>query len=168
MGDELARAFADEVAEDPERLQLPAGTVLHPGECGFALPGGRYLRVYEHGVREEQPGGWAASGQSHLERPQLFAHRCRVGGNPHSLGPSRSTSYTTSTAVEVVLPETLAAMDDHGLIGLSHLIMDRIVRLEMAHDLEGDVAVEREPEGALIAHVLDLSMTGPYDGAPLP
>jgi hypothetical protein len=168
--DELASAFADERAEDPERLDLPAGTVIHPDECGFALPDGRYLRVYEYGVREEHPDGRAASGQSHVARPQLFAHRCRVGGNPHSFGgPTNDVSYTTATNVHVILPETLAAMDDDGLIEFAHLLMNQIVMLEMKFDMQdGDVLAASLETDEPIAHVIDLSTVGPYGGLPLP
>lgn len=166
--DDLERAFVNEIADDPEVLRLPAGTVIHPRECGFELPDGRYLRIYEFGVREEKRDGRSASGQSHLERPQLFAQRCRVGGDPHSYGGDSSRRYTTATAVEIVLPETLAAMRDGELIELSNLIMDTLVQMEMRFDLEGDPVLESEPEGAQFAHVIDLSVVGPYGGAPLP
>jgi hypothetical protein len=166
--DDLERAFANEIADDPELLRLPAGTVIHPNECGFELPDGRYLRIYEYGVREEEPDGRPASGQSHVERQQLIAWRCRVGGNPYGYGHDSAPGYTTVTSVQIVLPETLSAMDDHGLLELSHLIRETIVQLEMRFDLEGDPVLEDLPEGAQFAHVIDLSVVGPYGGAPLP
>lgn len=81
--------------------------------------------------------GGAATRGGHRFGRQLVAHRCRVGGNPHSYGPQRAVSSVTATAVEVTLPETLSAMDDHGLIELSHLVMREVVELEMRFDLEG-------------------------------
>lgn len=77
-------------------------------------------------------------------------------------------SYVTATAVEVTLPETLFAMDDHGLIELSHLLMREVVELEMRFDLEGDMAREVEPEGTPIVHLIDRTTAGPYGGRPLP
>ena len=154
----------DDVFEPDFPLELGAGTLIYPDECGFELPDGRYMRLYEFGVRLEQLDGRASSGQSHLERPQLFAHRTRVGGNTHSLGPRNVVSYLTATDVSVRLPDTLERMDDGELIELSHLIVRRIIEIELRIDLEdGDLlaeAVELE-EGERIAHVIDLSAAGP-------
>jgi hypothetical protein len=159
-------------ASDPEgfdeasvSLALPAGTTIHPGECGFALPDGRYLRIYEDGVRVERPDGFAASGESHVARPQLFAHRIRVGGNPHGYGPNRSVSYLTATDVVVNLPDTLERADDRDLVELAHLIVRRIIEIELRIDLDdGDLVVEfaEVEEGERVAHVIDLTAVGPY------
>ncbi len=101
--------------------------------------GGPYRRIYEDGVRVEHPEGSAVSGESHVARPQLFAHSCRVGGNPHAPGPSTQVSYETATDVVVNLPRTLERMDDRELIELA--------------DAE---------EGVDVFHVIDLAAAGPY------
>jgi hypothetical protein len=145
------------------RIELPAGTRIHPEECGFALPDGRYLRVYAYGVREERPDGSAVSGEPHVGRPQLFAHRCRVGGNTHAMGPTTWVAYETATDVSVTLPDALGEMDDEELIALAHLIMRRVVELEFQIDVdEGDLLVElaEAEEGERVFHVLDLSAAG--------
>jgi len=153
----------EELDLDPpsEQLFLPAGTVIHPAECGFVLPTGRYLRIYEYGVQEELPNGVPTGRRDHLKRPQWFAHRCRVGGNPHAFGPTRYASFMTGHDVAVDLPETLDAMDDEELIGLSALIMRRIIELELAFDLSGNGPLESEPAGAAIVHIIDLTAAGP-------
>jgi hypothetical protein len=156
------------IKEDPHRLFLPEGTIFYPSECGFVLPDGRYLRVYAYGVRQELPDGRAASGQSHLERPQLFAHRCRYGGNTHSFGPSDAASYTSATAVEFVLPDTLSDMDDDGLIELTHLMMRTLIELEMTFDLDDGDLIAEFADGEPYAHHIDLTTAGPYDGKPMP
>jgi len=140
-----------------ERLELPAGTVVHPEECGFVLPEGRYLRLYENGLREEQPDGLAADDPGDLHRTQVLAHRIRIGGNPHGFEPHRPVSYETAIAVVVKLPATLATMDDDGLVELVHLIMQAIVDLELKFAVEdGDIIAELAG-GRPYAHVIDLS-----------
>lgn len=156
------------IKEEPHRLFLPEGTIFYPSECGFVLPDGRYLRVYAYGVRQELPGGRAASGQNHFERPQLLAHRCRSGGNPHSLGPSSYASYASATAVEFILPDTLSDMDDGWLIELTHLMMRKLTELELKFDIDDGDIIAEFAGGEPYAHHIDLSTTGPYDGKPLP
>jgi len=154
----------DDQHDDEPRvlLSLPAGTVIRPAECGFVLPTGRYLRIYEYGVQEEQPDGMPAGEQNHMLRPQWVAVRCRIGGNPHSLGSMTDASFMTGHDTVIVLPETLHVMHDEELIELSELIMRRIVELEMRFDLEGNGPLESEPEGAAIVHQIDLTTAGPY------
>jgi hypothetical protein len=163
--------MGDDIAEVPELLFLPEGTTLYPGECGFVLPDGRYMRMYASGVRLELLDGSAAGGEDDTVRPQLYAHRCRVDGTPHRDSSHRDVSYVIATNVEVILPETLSAMDDEGLIALSHLIMRRIVELELKIDVEdGDKLADLADlvEGELYAHEIDLTTAGPYGGEPLP
>ena len=105
-----------------QRLMIPAGTTMYPEECGFVLPDGRYLRLYAGGAVEEWPNGRARSGVSPVKHPQLFAHRIRVGGNPHAMGPSApAPSYRTDVDVEFVLPgeDELTEGGDEALIDLS-------------------------------------------------
>ena len=155
----------------PQRLTLLAGTRILPEECGFALPDGRFLRIYEHGVVDERSDGMPARGHD-PGRPQHVAFRCRIGGNPHGYGPHEWTEYETGVAVEVILPETLAWMDDDGLVELAHLIHRKVVELEMTIDVDGDdvaeiVADEHGPD-ASFEHLIDLTTAGPYGGRPLP
>ena len=143
------------------RVHVPAGTTLYPRECGFVLPDGRYLRLYENGMVEEEPDGRARSGESHMGRPQLVAHRIRTGGNPHSLGPpERAPSYLTDVGVEFVLPppDVLADGGDEGLIELCHEMVTAVSTLELDIDLkDGDVIAEFAG-GEPYAHVIDLSV----------
>jgi hypothetical protein len=155
----------------PLRLALPEGTRILPEECGFLLPDGRFLRLYEYGVQEEESDGTPVRGYD-ATRPQHIALRCRIGGNPHGYGPHGWTEYETAQAVEVVLPETLAWMDDAGLVELAHLIHRKVVELEMTIDVVGDdvaeiVADEHGPD-ASFTHLIDLTTAGPYGGRPLP
>ena len=129
------------------RLELPAGTHIHHDECGFRLPDQRYLRIYEDGVREELRDGMSARGESHVLRPQLFAHRCRVAGNPHSFGPTTYVSLTTEVDVVVHLPQALPRMSDEDLIALTHRIMRSVAELPTAE----------LPIGESSSHVIDLS-----------
>jgi hypothetical protein len=156
----------DGLIEEFERLRLPAGTIIYPAECGFFLPTGENLRNYETGVQQERRDGMPARTRDHMARPQWVATRCRIGGNPHALGPTSSRSFTTGHDVEVVLPETLGVMQDEELIGLSERIMRSIVVLEMRFELEGNAPLEDQPEdqpeGALVIHTIDLSTAGPY------
>jgi len=148
--------------EHSVRLELQKGTVLYPEECGFGLPDGRYVRIYPDGVRIEQPDGTAANGEDHVLRPQLFAHRCRVGGNPHAFHSHRAASYAIAIDVEVVMPDALATMHDDGLIELAHLIMRRIIEMELVIDLDDGDLVAEFAEGHPYSHLLDLSAAGPF------
>ena len=152
----------DEV-EQPIPLYLPAGTRIHPAECGFVLPDGRYMRLYEFGLRLELPDGRAASGESHRERLQLAAHRVRVAGNRHSAGAQDPGSYLTTADVLIDLPETLERMGDEDLIALMHLIVRSISEIELRIDLDGgDLRSDAvEIADGRVAHVIDLTAAGP-------
>jgi len=142
------------------RLLLPAGTTLYPRECGFVMPDGRYLRLYADGVVEERPDGRARSGESHMGRPQLLAHRIRTGGNPHSFGPpERAPSYRTHIGVEFVLPspDLLADGGDEALIRICDEMLHAVATLELDVDLEGGDVVAEFAGGEPYAHVIDLS-----------
>jgi len=160
MSDDERRAWFEE--EESVELALPSGTRIHPAECGFELPDGRYLRIYQDGVREELSDGTAASGESHVQRPQLFAHRCRVGGNTHSLGPTEYRSYRTGIDVVVLLPETLSRASDDDLIELADLILRRITEIELKIDLDDGDMVAELADGEFSAHLIDLIAVGPY------
>ena len=155
-GTEHEQAFDEPMVS----LGLPAGTVIRPHECGVELPDGRYLRVYEDGVREELPDGRSARREDHMRRPQLLEHRYRLGGNPHGYGPHESLSYRTGTAVEVLLPLHLSTLDDSGPIGLMRLVMERVVALELRIAVDDGDVVAEFAEGQPYAHVIDLSMAG--------
>ena len=155
----------------PLRLALPAGTRLLPEECGFVLPDRRYLRLEPYGVIEERPDGRPVRGYD-ATRQQHVAFRCRVGGNPHGWGPNEWIEYETAHAVEIVLPETLAWLDDELLVELTLLIHRKVVELELSIGVDGDlvaeiVADEHGPD-ASFEHVIDLTTAGPYGGRPLP
>lgn len=154
----------------PLRLALPEGTRILPAECGFVLPDGRYLRLEAYGPVEEEPDGMPTRGYD-PSRPQHVALRLRIGGNPHGYGEHRWTEYTTAQPAEVVLPETLAWMDDDGLVELAWLIHQKVVELEMTIDVVGDdvaeiVADEYGPDMPF-QHLIDLTTAGPYGGRPL-
>ena len=154
----------------PQRLPLPAGTRILPEECGFVLPDGRFLRIYEHGVQEEESDGMPTGRGFEPSRPQHVALRARIGGNPHGYGAHTWLEYVTATAVEVILPERLAWMDDDDLVELAHVIHQKVVELEMTVDTYVDMVAETVAEeygpDAEFAHVIDLTATGPLPGQP--
>ena len=154
----------------PQRLPLPAGTRILPEECAFVLPDGRFLRVYEHGVQEEEPDGMPTGRGFEPSRPQHVALRARIGGNPHGYGAHSWLEYRTATAVEVILPERLAWMDDDDLVELAHAIHQKVVELEMTADAYGDMVAETvaEEDGpdAEFTHTIDLTAAGPLPEQP--
>ena len=141
-----------------QRLRLPAGTMLYPGECGFKLPDGRYLRLYEDGVWEELPDGRPSDRERAFNRPQVFANRIRTGGNPQGYGLDyRGPGYRTSYTFDVVLPARLAMLDDLALMEVAERIEAAVVEWEIAMDLDGRRILAEFSAGTREALDIDLS-----------
>ena len=148
-------------------LTLPRGTLILPEECGFALPDGRYLRLYAHGIQEELPDGRPVGSDVTERRPQFTAFRFRVGEGPWASGTLEPVAYRSAHEVELHLPDTLGAMDDRALIALSGLIMRRVVELELALDLAGYRARRLSGGRPAVVHVIDLEGADPHGQVPV-
>jgi hypothetical protein len=142
-------------------LTLPRGTRILPDECGFALPDGRYLRLYAHGIQEELPDGRPVGFDVTERRPPFTAFRFRVGEGPWASGTLEPVAYRIGHEVELVLPDTLETFDDRALVELCGLIMRRVVELEIAFELCGYRARRLAGGRPAVVHVIDMAGADP-------